>query len=1090
MVHGAVRHFFRVLSGLILLVLLAIAFGAVWLSRGPVSLDSLTPYLEDALTDQATGFQVKLGTVALVWEHGNQALDLRIMDARAIDTDGLVLARVPEVGITLNPLGLLTGDVRLRSVELIGPHLKIVREGSGALRFGMWYPVAAGNAPSPDLPPQPDGGSEDVARAIVAALVAGPDAPGPFRDLTAVRVVRASLLMTDERLHVDWRVPEVTMELFRKSGGGLGVLADLRVDQGDDEARLELTGDYSAAAGTVDLTAIIQGLRPAALADIEEALAPMAALDLPLDGTAELSLMVTDTLEPVSLNISVAGRAGHLRLPALLSRAMPVQDMELIASFTGRAEEILLDRFHIKLDNASEVLAATEIGASGTLIRQPGSDYAGGLTLTIDSLATAGLQEWWPVGMADGARDWVVENLSDGHVTHGEWQVPLAGATLADVTATDIAGIAHAEGITVDFLRPMKPVREAVADLTFHSDRIDFDLRSGKVFDLRLTGGSISIFGLDIADEHAEITLEVEGPLDDALVLLDQQPLGYPARLGLKPSQADGFAKVKLRLAFPLLADLKLEALEVQAIGDLSGVTLRQAVFGRDLTDGTLRLDVTAEALKATGQAFLDGIPASFVWDEIFSGKPFASRYVVKAVVEEDKRDVFGLVAPPFVAPYAVGPSDVDMDVVIYRGGETEIEVQADLTDTALALNLVGWQKPAGKAAQASVSVRVLDGYVADVPAFEVRTASDEVISGTARFHVEGEFAGLTLDRVAVEGLRGKGTVRVRADGVWEVRVDGDLVDVRSMLGQGDNTASPAARTPPESEASSGDDLPPMDILASFPAVQTAQDGVVSNVRIRGLRDAERWTTVHADATVGSGSLSLDILPGDQPGLRDLLVTVEDTGALLGALDVIGTMRNGALVLRATLDNNDAMRGQLTVSEYRLVDAPVLARILSVAALTGILDALSGEGIGFTNLDAPFVYQGGVLTLTDFRTHGPALGLTASGTVNLGQDQFDLAGTMVPAYAVNSLLGKIPLVGGLLTGFEEGGGTFAANFTLRGPLEAPEVSVNPLSALAPGLLRRIFNIFDTPDEPPEAAPEGLPDDGPAKVPDDVPGAPG
>ena len=74
-------------------------------------------------------------------------------------------------------------------------------------------------------------------------------------------------------------------------------------------------------------------------------------------------------------------------------------------------------------------------------------------------------------------------------------------------------------------------------------------------------------------------------------------------------------------------------------------------------------------------------------------------------------------------------------------------------------------------------------------------------------------------------------------------------------------------------------------------------------------------------------------------------------------------------------------------------------------------------------------------------------------------DILDLEGTMVPAYALNSVFGHIPLLGEIFTGGEKGGGVFAATFRMTGPIEEPVVSVNPLSALAPGILRNVFGII-------------------------------
>jgi hypothetical protein len=56
---------------------------------------------------------------------------------------------------------------------------------------------------------------------------------------------------------------------------------------------------------------------------------------------------------------------------------------------------------------------------------------------------------------------------------------------------------------------------------------------------------------------------------------------------------------------------------------------------------------------------------------------------------------------------------------------------------------------------------------------------------------------------------------------------------------------------------------------------------------------------------------------------------------------------------------------------------------------------------------------------------------------------------------INSVLGNIPIIGKLLTGGKNEG-IFAAKYVVKGRLENPRVSVNPLSALAPGFLRNLI----------------------------------
>ncbi len=84
------------------------------------------------------------------------------------------------------------------------------------------------------------------------------------------------------------------------------------------------------------------------------------------------------------------------------------------------------------------------------------------------------------------------------------------------------------------------------------------------------------------------------------------------------------------------------------------------------------------------------------------------------------------------------------------------------------------------------------------------------------------------------------------------------------------------------------------------------------------------------------------------------------------------------------------------------------------------------------------------------------------------QSTLDLDGTLVPAYTLNSILGYIPVIGNLLLG-GEGQGIFAAGFHASGALDDPKISVNPLSALAPGMLRNLF-LFEGTSPTPSTSP--------------------
>jgi uncharacterized protein YhdP len=183
----------------------------------------------------------------------------------------------------------------------------------------------------------------------------------------------------------------------------------------------------------------------------------------------------------------------------------------------------------------------------------------------------------------------------------------------------------------------------------------------------------------------------------------------------------------------------------------------------------------------------------------------------------------------------------------------------------------------------------------------------------------------------------------------------------------------------------------------------------------------------------------------------------------------INSLTGGRLQIDADLPavgTKGALRGTTRVKDVTLVNAPIMTTILSLASLQGLADALGGTGLKFENLDVPFSFEDGRLSVREARASGPALGMTASGELSFDQALVDMDGVLVPAYTANSLLGSIPVLGDIFVG-KKGEGIFALSYTVKGPLEGAQVAVNPLSALTPGFLRNIF----TPQR--KDLPEGL-----------------
>jgi hypothetical protein len=166
------------------------------------------------------------------------------------------------------------------------------------------------------------------------------------------------------------------------------------------------------------------------------------------------------------------------------------------------------------------------------------------------------------------------------------------------------------------------------------------------------------------------------------------------------------------------------------------------------------------------------------------------------------------------------------------------------------------------------------------------------------------------------------------------------------------------------------------------------------------------------------------------------------------------------------------------VREFTLRNEPALRRLFNEGA--GNRDdknapPVDPNVVAFDRLQVAFQRTGARLDLRDGAINGPSVGATIEGMLDFGRDQVALNGTFVPAYGVNNLFAKIPLFGPILGGGSNEG-LIGVNFRISGPASAPLLSINPLSAIAPGFLRKIFGAADamqTP-RPPDPAPEARP----------------
>lgn len=1048
----------RLVLVLVLIVLMA-GVGLAWrLGQGPLTFPWLTALLIDEVNEQIAPMRLSVAEASLVWEGFtggvDRPLDIRARNVALHDGSGQRIALVPQIELSLSLRALATGDIAARGLSIEGTRLRLERRQDGTLN--MRYD----DETSADIVASSDRSGPDLAW-LYAALAEPPGTDnGPratlISQLRRLRLHDSIVTVNDHRLGLEWRATRVDIDLTRAAAGGLTGTANLGVEIAGQTlsmaAHLALPAAAKLPPGAspmLSVEATMPTIVPADFATIAPPFAPLAAVHAPVALTATAKLAADLWPHEGKLRALLSAGTLHIgrgRLPILSASAQLV----------GTPEAVVLTIDRLALPAATSTMPTIVTGEAR--LHRDGDMLGGTVGLHLDRVAFADLAALWPDGVGGpGAKPWITQNITAGMAHDLRVDLGLqATSNLTDAALATMSGSVEGRGMTVHWLRPVPPAEGVNARVTFVSpDQIDIALLSGHQAGLVLSSGAVVLTGLTRYDQYVNITVDMAGPVAEMIAVLNHPRVNLLSRRPIEMKDPSGQVAGRLAvLALPLENDLTFDDVRLSAHGKATALNLGGVAAGRDLTDGTLTFDATNDNLKLVGTATLAGVPSQLQVDMDFTPGPLnqvIQKIGVSGSATAAQLAGFGLATEELKVE---GEAALKLDYTSRRNNRAELQLRADLARLGLAAAKLNWSKPAGRPATAEAQVT----FERDRP-----TAVDRIrVDGDGiSFNAALEMAGGSPRRLRIT----RGTLAPSTDvqgeitwpqgtSPWNLQLSGTSLDVSGFLAERGRVTD----VPPEPSRG-----PAWQANLRLSRVIVAPQRHIDALVVRIDNDGLISRTAQVTGRAGNGPFELSIGPQSSPGVtRHLTASAQDAGALMQALDLRDDMLGGVLSLRATYNDNAAghpLTGTVDVSNFSVRDAPALAKLIQALSVYGVFAALSGRDMHFERLILPFRYTRDIIEVNEARAYNPSIGMTAQGKVDLGRRQIDIQGTVVPAYALNSLLGRIPLLGRLVSP-ETGGGLLAMTYGVRGPLDDPSVRVNPLSAVAPGFLRGIFGVFD------------------------------
>lgn len=1029
------------LTGLAAITLVCAALLFWRLSRGPVALDFLTPTLQHALNDNRLGVRVALGRTVLDWSDWSPSLPITARQVRLLDRTGRIVATVPRLAVRLGVPALLRGRVALTAIELIGPALGLVRHPDGSVTIAGVGPDEAAAA--------------DLWQMLRDALGGVAEPGGALADLHEVRARAADLSLTDQATGQVWRLDGARVDVDRNDDT-LEATFDLPMAAGAARWRLSGAGSYVRSADRGEARIGLEGLDPSRLPAGLPAVDQARRVHMPVRGAFVVGFTGTGA---TSVHADLLVGPGTVAVPEQYPAPLRLDGLELRGDYAVAARLARIEVLRLRRDTfVAELHGRVDFGPDGW---RPAVAVSGsGRDLRLDTLLAL-----WPEGISAGGRHWVEQNMLAAHMPEGTFRIALPRGPWNDeaMPADAVQVSCRLDATDAHYMGQLPPLRAASGrlHLTWRELRVEVDQGSLDVPGngrLAVHDGVVTIAPLHQVDKQIDVVAPIGGPARAVLGLLDLPPLGYTSEFGLSPSDVGGEVAGQAHFRLPTKKDLKLREVEFDGSFRLSDFRVARLIGGLPLTDGAIALHLDRQAISGQGTGRLAGSAARITWTQQLTRTARPTRFAVKTRLDEAARRALGI----DLAPRLAGPIDLDARLEGAGAKIAAMAITADLAPATLALDTLRWRKPADEPANATAQIEQ-DGKQLVIRRATLRAAGLD-IAGSGALGPDGKLDRLAFDRFVVAGTADLSGSVARVDGVWQAQAGGRALDVTEML----KTWLHGKDSKP---------LPPFQLKESRIAqLRVAEGAVLTDTSIAGSGDGKRIEQLALRGTIpAKGAMSLRLDPAGA-GVRKLRIEAPDAGFVLAALNVTNKMRDGQLavaadVLPAPAGQPATIKGRADIRDFRLQGAPALAKVLTLASLTGLRDTLLGQGVSFDRLEMPFEMRGDIVRLQDARAVGSQLGITAHGTLDRKADALDLEGTLAPIYTLNSLLGHVPVLGALVRGKE---GLIALRYSAQGPVKDPKVSVNPLSVLTPGFLRGIFDLMKGPSEP-EA--QGVPSGG-------------
>jgi hypothetical protein len=594
-------------------------------------------------------------------------------------------------------------------------------------------------------------------------------------------------------------------------------------------------------------------------------------------------------------------------------------------------------------------------------------------------------------------------------------------------------------GVSFTTFGELPPIVNASGNVVVTGATAGIDLESGEI---RVRSGTVTVvngaFAVpNTADRPAAglIELQLAGSAEALGEISDAAPLLALQRSNLAPSDLSGSGTANVSVRLPLREGLTEADVDWRVVVNTENVASKAPVEGRVVSDANVALTVTPVEVAIYGEARIDGAIAD-VSMSIPIGAPGSatggSDRRVRLLLDDEARKRFGVGLENVLSGSI---SALVSDTPDGRGQHYDLDLQRG----RVVLPGLGWAKGVGVPATIAFDVRPDSG--GHVVENIVLQGDGFGFTGSARLDESYTLVSADIERMALRPGDSISLKLTRSSRGYAITARGTSFDLRGMM----------SHVRDRNEQAGG--FPDLAVDAQIDRLIGFNQEEVTGASLTLVSVGGETQKIAFSGKLGGADLALNYAVA--PDGTTLSGSATDAGRLMRFTDLYTRMTGGVVRLSGTAGRSGPMLGALEVDGFDVLNEPAMERVVVNRGQA------SGEfnpgRVHFDRAVAQFRRTDRVIVIEDALVSGASVGATFSGRYDLPTAHITMTGTYLPAYAFNNLFGQIPVLGMIMGGgLREG--LIGVTFKIDGPIAQPQVFFNPLSAIAPGIFRKIFEF--------------------------------